>query len=92
MTDTGLPKPDLVFYMQADPEILAKRGNYGEERYEKIEFQKKVKQHFEEIFESQDNVEFINALYSEEDIYRYIKQKVETSLTVSSRDSIEKMW
>ena len=35
-------KPDLTFYIDADPEVIQTRSNYGEERYEKVEFQKKV--------------------------------------------------
>lgn len=40
--DIGLVKPDLTFYIDADPEEIQKRSNYGEERYEKVEFQKRV--------------------------------------------------
>lgn len=92
MPDAGLPKPDLVFYMQAEPELLARRGNYGEERYEKIEFQKKVRMNFEEIFASQDNVRIMNALDSEEDLTRDIKQAVETAVPVLCRLPIEELW
>ena len=35
-------KPDLTFYIDADPDEIKKRSNYGEERYEKVEFQKRV--------------------------------------------------
>ena len=31
--DVGLPRPDIVFYMDLDPEIAAQRAGYGEERY-----------------------------------------------------------
>lgn len=40
--DRGLVKPDLTFYIDVAPEIIAKRGEFGVERYEKEEFQKKV--------------------------------------------------
>ena len=40
--DKGLLKPDLVFYIDVSPEEIAKRSGFGEERYEKLEFQTKV--------------------------------------------------
>ena len=30
--DVGLPRPDIVFYMDLDPEVAAQRAGYGEER------------------------------------------------------------
>ena len=44
--DVGLPKPDIVFFLDIPMEEAAKRGNYGAERYEKEEFQAKVRQNF----------------------------------------------
>ena len=40
--DVGLPQPDIVLYMQVSAEVARLRGGYGEERYEKEEFQRKV--------------------------------------------------
>jgi dTMP kinase len=40
--DRGLIRPDVVLFLKIDPESAAKRGNYGEERYENVEFQSKV--------------------------------------------------
>jgi dTMP kinase len=34
--------PDVVLYLDMPLEEAAKRGQYGGERYEKLEFQKKV--------------------------------------------------
>lgn len=41
--DAGLPAPDLVLYMQLSKEAAAARAGFGEERYEKTEFQAKVR-------------------------------------------------
>ncbi|XP_027340281.1 thymidylate kinase [Abrus precatorius] len=40
--EIGLLAPDLVAYLDISPEKAAERGGYGGERYEKLEFQKKV--------------------------------------------------
>ncbi|WOO81144.1 Thymidylate kinase [Vanrija pseudolonga] len=47
--DIGLPRPDAVFYLTASPTALAQRGGYGEERYERVEFQTRVKAQFEAV-------------------------------------------
>ena len=46
-SESGLPKPDLVLFLNLSVEEAQKRGNYGDERYEKLEFQKKVKNAFD---------------------------------------------
>ncbi|KAH3742819.1 thymidylate kinase [Pelomyxa schiedti] len=40
--DRGLPRPDVVFYLKMPAEFATKRSAYGEERYDKEEFQSKV--------------------------------------------------
>ncbi|EDW61632.1 uncharacterized protein [Drosophila virilis] len=49
--EIGLLKPDAVFYLKATPDELTTRGNYGEERYEKLDFQRKVGQIFDRFSE-----------------------------------------
>eukprot|EP00347_Sterkiella_histriomuscorum_P002853 403366547 len=41
-SDRGLVTPDLTFYIDVAPDVLAQRGNYGDERYERLDFQTKV--------------------------------------------------
>jgi dTMP kinase len=48
-SDKGLPKPDLVIWLRLPPEEAAKRGDYGQERYEKLEFQTKVDKAFSKL-------------------------------------------
>lgn len=44
--DKGLPKPDLTLFLTLDLDQLSNRAGWGDERYEKQEFQKTVKQCF----------------------------------------------
>ncbi|CAD7702573.1 unnamed protein product, partial [Ostreobium quekettii] len=37
-----LPAPDVVFFLKAPADVAAGRGGFGNERYEVLEFQKKV--------------------------------------------------
>lgn len=40
--DRGLPNPDVVFYLDISIKDAQTRGSFGEERYEKVEFQERV--------------------------------------------------
>ena len=44
--ESGLLKPDLVLLLTLSSEAMAKRGGFGEERYEVPELQKKVMEKF----------------------------------------------
>lgn len=52
--DRGLPKPDLTLFLTISLEELSSRKGYGEERYEQLEFQSKVKECFLKILDSSD--------------------------------------
>ncbi|GJN33251.1 hypothetical protein PR202_gb21829 [Eleusine coracana subsp. coracana] len=47
--EVGLLAPDLVIYLDVQPEKAAERGGYGGERYERIEFQQKVAEHYHSL-------------------------------------------
>ncbi|KAJ3186651.1 hypothetical protein HDU85_007471 [Gaertneriomyces sp. JEL0708] len=64
--DRGLPTPDLVIFLDLPPNDAAGRGGYGQERYEKLEFQLKVKHAFDQLRE--DCWKVIDATKSVEEI------------------------
>ena len=45
-SDSGLPKPDLVIFLDIDPALAQNRGEYGAERYEKLTFQHQVRSNY----------------------------------------------
>lgn len=47
--DTSLPAPDLVLFLDVTPEVQAARGGYGQERYEKADLQRRVREVFRRI-------------------------------------------
>ncbi|EFJ41757.1 hypothetical protein VOLCADRAFT_107597 [Volvox carteri f. nagariensis] len=47
--EVGLPAADLVIFMDMTAEATAARGGYGQERYEKVDFQQKVMKAFEAL-------------------------------------------
>lgn len=48
-SDRGLPDPDLVMYLDLAPEAAARRGAYGEERYERTDFQQRVYDNYQAL-------------------------------------------
>ena len=82
--DAGLPKPDLVFFLDVAPELASSRKDYGSERYEKVEFQKKVYSVFQTLFE--DNFRRIDATGKIENIQKTIQQEVEGILNEPSNE------
>lgn len=51
--EVGLPRPDLVIFLDLDAEEAARRGGYGEEKYEKKDVQDNVQELFYTLKESQ---------------------------------------
>jgi dTMP kinase len=67
--DAGLPAPDAVFFLELSAEAAEARGGYGEERYEKAEFQAAVLRQFAALrgpgWRVVDAAQSVEALHSE---------------------------
>ncbi|KAK3932864.1 Thymidylate kinase [Frankliniella fusca] len=50
--EIGLPEPDAVLLLNLTEEVSAKRGDFGLERYEATDFQRKVKSNFMDLKDS----------------------------------------
>ena len=42
--DRGLIEPDIIFYIDIDKDTIQNRAGFGDERYEKADFQEKVRE------------------------------------------------
>ena len=75
--DRGLPKPDLVFFLDTKIDEVERRQNFGDERYENIEFQKKVYSNFKKLFdfENLDECLVLNAGDTIDNIHQIILRK-----------------
>lgn len=58
LPEEGLPSPDLCLFLDISAEDAAKRGGYGEERYEKKEMQDRVRELFGQMAASKDGQNF----------------------------------
>ena len=47
--DVGLPQPDLCVFLSVSAENASKRGGFGEERFEKLEIQERVRKIFKVV-------------------------------------------
>jgi len=76
--DVGLPRPDLVCYLHVSEEEAKKRADFGGERYERTEFQAKVREVYDKLADS--SWKTINADKSmeevEENLYAILSEEV----------------
>jgi len=77
--EEGLPRPDVCIFLDLPADEAAKRGGWGEERYEKKELQDRVRQLFADLKASPDGADFvtIDAGSSVDNVEEAIGQAVE---------------
>lgn len=90
MTDVGLPKPDLVLYMTLPNEKVIEREGFGDERYESLDFQAKVKINFAHLVE--DYWKVIPADDSVENLHKQILTIVKEAQEKAALTPIDYLW
>lgn len=88
--DCGLPCPDLVLYLNLSPDAAAKRGNFGNERYEQTDFQVKVMKNFNLLKESYWKE--IDADKTEDDLAAELGEIVLNCIPTVRDRPIERLW
>lgn len=91
--DVGLPKPDLVMFLQLNPAEAALRGQFGEERYENKTFQRTVQQRFEELMkDSSINWQVIDASQRVEEVHMNITKHSLNAINVAQNQPLGELW
>nr|XP_038039374.1 thymidylate kinase isoform X3 [Anas platyrhynchos] len=91
--DIGLPKPDLILFLQLSPEEAAARGDFGSERYENSLFQEKVLKSFYHLMKDKTlNWKTIDASKSIEDLHREIKSIAEETMLEVQNKPLGELW
>ncbi|CAL8344336.1 unnamed protein product [Gadus morhua 'NCC'] len=91
--DVGLPKPDLVLYLQLSPAAAAQRGEFGTERYETSSFQQRVQGRFEQLMdENSVNWQVVDASQSIDEVHGNIKRLSLSALTAAEHQPIAELW
>lgn len=89
--EIGLLAPDLVVYLDISPEKAAERGGYGDERYEQLEFQKKVAGSYLALRDSSWKV--IDATLSIVDIEKKLREVVlDCMMTCHKGKPLSQLW
>ena len=92
--DIGLPKPDLVCFMDTKMADLDTRDAFGEERYEKVDFQRVVYKNFKKLFNLDNPTSdclVVNAKDTIQNIHSEILNNV-TILTQNGLPSLSCLW
>jgi dTMP kinase len=74
--DQGLPRPDLVIQLDVDIEVIINRKGWGEEIYEREDFQRKIREEFTQ-FHKHFYWNLVNADRKKEEIHLNIVEIVE---------------
>jgi dTMP kinase len=87
--ERGLPAPDLVIFLELSAEAAKQRGGYGDEIYEKVEFQRKVAVAFGEMRTPAWKI--IDAGRDLESVFADVKQAAEDALAACAETPIQHM-
>ncbi|XP_023889010.1 thymidylate kinase isoform X1 [Quercus suber] len=89
--EIGLLAPDLVLYLDIQPEKAAERGGYGGERYEQLEFQKKVAKCYQVLHDASWKI--IDACQPIEDIEKQLQEIVlDCVMTCQKGKPLSNLW
>lgn len=88
--DVGLPRPDLVLYMTLAEEKLALRDGFGDEIYESLDFQAKVKFNYQFLIE--DNWTTIPADDTIEALHEKLLKLTKETVSRSKNNPLELLW
>ncbi|KCZ80060.1 hypothetical protein H312_02549, partial [Anncaliia algerae PRA339] len=69
-------EPDLVAFIDINPELIVEREGFGDERYDSLQIQSKVYNLYKFLFLNKENVKFFNGSKNTDeiaqDIYDFI--------------------
>ncbi|KAG7170177.1 Thymidylate kinase-like [Homarus americanus] len=88
--DVGLPKPDLVLLFDLTPEEVRKRGQWGEERYEKESVQRIVRENYNKLMDSSWKV--IDANKTIDDLQEEVKAEVIKTIDIAKDEKLKTLW
>ncbi|XP_019483404.1 PREDICTED: thymidylate kinase isoform X1 [Hipposideros armiger] len=91
--DVGLPKPDLVVFLQLRLAEAATRGEFGRERYESGPFQERALQSFRQLMGDKTlNWRVVDASRSIEDVHKEIRELSEDTIRAAMHRPLGQLW
>lgn len=73
--DAMLPRPDYVFFIDADEQAVSQRSGFGDEAHDRLEFQKRVYETYKEMIKTESMV-VIDGTASIESVVENILSKI----------------
>ncbi|KAJ3024896.1 UNVERIFIED_CONTAM: hypothetical protein HDU68_007680 [Siphonaria sp. JEL0065] len=89
--DAGILQPDLVFFLDIPTVDASLRGDYGAERYERVDFQEKVRSRFLDLEDERYWV-ILNARESKETLAERILELANTTIQQSANKPLLPLW
>ncbi len=89
--DRGLPMPDLVCYLDVSPDEAVKRGGFGEERYEKRDFQERVRSNYRQLMDETWRVVDTDGKTLDQ-VYTEVKSIVMEAIKSPEIPPVDKLW
>ena len=87
--DVGLPRPDLVCFLDVSEEVAHQRADFGGERYEVTDFQRRVRDNYERLRD--DTWVTVSADGSLEEVGEKVYQVVDTAI-LKEKTELGKLW
>mmetsp|Transcript_22954 Transcript_22954/g.39366 ORF Transcript_22954/g.39366 Transcript_22954/m.39366 type:complete len:207 (+) Transcript_22954:217-837(+) len=88
--DEGLPAADTVLYLTLDPHQAAERGQYGEERYERLDFQVRVAAAYDSL--RSPNWQLFDARQSIESLAAQLHTAVTDTIRQVADQPLQRLW
>ncbi|XP_071453788.1 thymidylate kinase [Hetaerina americana] len=88
--DIGLPRPDIVVFLDLDQKSASSRFGFGEERYETLQFQEAVRDNFSKLKDSSWMV--VDARKGIEEMHQEIWSRVKDTIDECWKEPIGKLW
>lgn len=92
----GLPAPDVVFFLDLAVEDAMKRGQFGEERYEKEAMQRRVRENFHTLLKGNEACRLIDARQSieemHESLYAQAKELIHRFTNTEGAPPVKALW
>ncbi|KFO22558.1 thymidylate kinase isoform X1 [Fukomys damarensis] len=91
--DVGLPKPDLILFLQLQLADASTRGQFGCERYEETTFQQRALYSFQQLMrDSTLNWKVVDASKSIEDVHKEICLLSEAAILGAAQRPLGELW
>merc|ERR1712194_630153 len=88
-TDIGLPVPDSIFYLHIDATVGASRADFGDERYENVDMQSRVRTEFKNpALRANVNWNDVNGAREIDTIHAEIRAAVENVKTKEKENGV----